>query len=146
MPYHARSRIAHNFTNALLHFGGIAVILTKLTTDFIFHATAFAGTKSSVFINLFTSSTERLATLSSFSALSANTAFITNAIMLIMRMIASTIKSNHLRNRTQLARSLFSYSGGVLLHQNSLPCSTHHYDARRIRFTGNPHHRAVRTQ
>lgn len=113
MPYHTRSRIAHNFTNALLHFGGIAMILAKFATNFVFHTTTSASTKSSVFINLFTSSAERLATLSSFSTLSA-------IAMLIVRMIASAINSNHLRNRTQFSRSFLSCGGGILFHQKLL--------------------------
>lgn len=120
MPYHTRSRIAHNFTNALLHFGGIAMILAKFATNFVFHTTTSASTKSSVFIKLFASSAERLATLNSFSTLRTNTTLIMNVIMLIMRMIASAINSNHLRNRTQLSRSFLSCGGGVLFHQKLL--------------------------
>lgn len=120
MPYHTRSRIAHNFTNALLHFGGIAMILAKFATNFVLHTTTSASTKSSVFIKLFASSAERLPTLSSFSTLRTNTTLIMNVIMLIMRMIASAINSNHLRNRTQFSRSFLSCGRGILFHQKLL--------------------------
>lgn len=137
MPYHTRSRIPHNFTNTLLHFRSITMILAEFATDFIFHATTFAGTKSSVFINLFTSSTERLATLSSFSTLRTNTTLIMNAIMLIVRMIASAINSNHLRNRTQFSCPFLSYGRGVLFHQKLLTLRCALRTFYRIRYVSN---------
>lgn len=130
MPYHTRSRIAHNFTNALLHFGGIAMILAKFATNFVFHTTTSASTKSSVFIKFFASSAERLPTLGSFSTLSA-------IAMLIMRMIASAINSNHLRNRTQFSRSFLSCGGGILFHQKLLTLRCALRTFYRIRYVSN---------
>ena len=130
MPYHTRPRIAHNFTNALLHFGGIAMILAKFATNFVFHTTTSASTKSSVFIKFFASSAERLATFSLFITLSA-------IAMLIVQMITRAINSNHLRNRTQLARSFFSYGRGVLFHQKLLTLRCALRTFYRIRYVSN---------
>ena len=134
MPYHTRSRIPHNFTNALLHFRSITMVLAEFATDFIFHTTASAGTERRIRIKFFTSSTERLATL---STLRTNTTLIMNAIMLIMSMITRAINSNHLRNRTQLARSFFSYGRGVLFHQKLLTLRCALRTFYRIRYVSN---------
>lgn len=137
MPYHTRSRIAHNFTNTLLHFRSITMILAKFATNFVLHTTTSASTKSSVFIKLFASSAERLPTLSSFSTLRTNTTLIMNVIMLIMRMIASAINSNHLRNRTQFSRSFLSCGGGILFHQKLLTLRCALRTFYRIRYVSN---------